>query len=177
MTNIGPGLVYGMVHLWGLFLVALPILAGSFLLDRWVRDYARSLVAAILAHAGLALGIALWTGTADLDLVWTFGTLGVLYVPWPLAIATTVVKLGRETSLETAARLAVLGWVLVLAGTFVLPFLDVNPLAVIEGTPALFGLAWLSGYVGLTAATGVLAGLCGIALPRVSGVDRYLGER
>lgn len=164
MTNIGPGVGYAFFYVGAYLGLALPLVIGSFLLDRWLRQFSKSLV---IVLAGIT---ALWAvvipGRGLVNGPETHAILGFFYVVWPLAIGTGVLSLGFDLHWDRAIQLALIGWVVALTGAFVLVAAGWSPMELIAETPALLGIAWLSGYIAYMSGLGVAAGLIGLLVDR-----------
>ncbi|MDY6770554.1 MAG: hypothetical protein SV186_01205 [Candidatus Nanohaloarchaea archaeon] len=164
MTNVGPGLVFGLMHLYGLPLVALPLAVATWLFREdlaGVRHVLRAF--GVLALAGY---LAAWLlGAVPVELGPAVAVFLLLYAGWPLAVAHWIA--GR------AGLAGSRGWVLAVQGWAVAHGLVL--VAGVAGLPGpgsvpVVGATWYGAYAAMMTAVGVLGGALAV------GMDWALGE-
>lgn len=169
MTNVGPGLVYGLFLLGAPFLVAAPVLILATFLERRTSSFSEALAYALLLHAAAYLAVGLGTGFT-LEGAVIPAVLGILYVS-PIAPAAPGVRLLAGTDWDASLRRATQGWVaghgLLLALGLALPLAGApSIIGLVADTPALLGIGGLSGYLAYNAGVALAAGLIGAWLER-----------
>lgn len=170
MTNVGPGLVYGLFLLTAPFFVAIPILIISILLERRISSFPRALAYALLltssAYTAVGLGTGFTLETATLP-----ATLSILYVA-SLAPGTIIVRGATGTDWNHSLRRGTEGWVaahllLLIIGVIALPIAGAPSLVeLLVETPPLLGIAGLTGYLAYSATVAFAAGIIGIVIER-----------
>lgn len=169
MTNVGPGLVYGLFLLGAPFLVAAPVLILATFLERRTASFSEALAYTLLLHAAAYGAVGLGTGFG-LEGAATPALLGLLYVA-PIAPAWPAVRLLTRASPDASLRRATQGWVAghaaLLATGLALPLAGAPSIVgLVADTPALLGIAGLSGYIAYNAGVALAAGLIGARLER-----------
>lgn len=167
MATPGPGFEYALFAV-AVFLVAAPLTLLSVLLEPWTSTYPRALASSISGLTGFAFAAVLILqidpATATTPLLMALG-----YAFVPVCIATIVLLAASRLRYPDALKYATGSWLATHVLVF-LPGIATNPLldgttppifTLIDTTSPVLGVQWYTGFLGLTAGVGVIAGVLG----------------